>query len=106
MGYNLIALKPFSFEATIEGVRPVSEPVVSANAPTLEASCRIVAERFRLTPRETEVCALLARGRNAQAIQEKLVVSRNTVKTHVKNVYGKLGVHSQQELIDLVEGMR
>jgi DNA-binding CsgD family transcriptional regulator len=30
-------------------------------------------------------------------------VSRNTVKTHVRNVYSKLDVHSQQELIDLVE---
>ena len=106
VGYNLIVLKPFIFEATIAGVRPVSEPVVRESVPTLEASCLLVAERFRLTPRETEVCSLLARGRNAQAIQEKLVVSRNTVKTHVKNVYGKLGVHSQQELIDLVEGMR
>lgn len=28
---------------------------------------------------------------------------RNTVKTHVANIYAKLGVHSQQELIDLVE---
>ena len=31
------------------------------------------------------------------------MLSRNTVKTHVANIYGKLGVHSQQELIDLVE---
>jgi len=31
------------------------------------------------------------------------VLSRNTVKTHVQNIYAKLGVHSQQELIDLVE---
>ena len=31
-------------------------------------------------------------------------MSYNTVKTHVQRVYRKLGVHSQQELIDLVEG--
>ncbi|EJU34325.1 transcriptional regulator, LuxR domain protein [Slackia sp. CM382] len=30
-------------------------------------------------------------------------MSRNTVKTHVANIYAKLGVHSQQELIDMVE---
>ena len=35
--------------------------------------------------------------------QETLVVSYNTVKTHVSHVYAKLGVHSQQELIDVVE---
>ena len=36
-------------------------------------------------------------------IRDMLVLSRNTVKTHVQNIYAKLGVHSQQELIDLVE---
>lgn len=36
-------------------------------------------------------------------IQEELTLTRNTVKTYIKRIYGKLGVHSQQELIDLVE---
>lgn len=35
--------------------------------------------------------------------QETLVVSYNTVKTHVSHAYAKLSVHSQQELIDVVE---
>ena len=56
-----------------------------------------------LTERETEIFALLARGRNGQFIMDKFVISRNTVKTHVKHIYVKLDVHSQQELIDLVE---
>lgn len=103
VAYNLAVLKPFSFDATLERVSPVAKPIVSASAPSLDEGCAQVAKRFMLTPRETEVLSLLARGRNAQAIQEKLVVSRNTVKTHVKNVYNKLGVHSQQELIDMVE---
>ena len=30
-------------------------------------------------------------------------ISLNTARFHTKNVYAKLGVHSQQELIDLVE---
>ena len=34
----------------------------------------------------------------------KVVISRNTTKSHIKNIYGKLDVHSHQELIDLVEG--
>ena len=48
--------------------------------------------------------ALLAHGRNAAYIQESLTISRNTVKSYVARVYGKLGVHSHQELIDMVEG--
>ena len=45
----------------------------------------------------------LACGRDRAFIQERLVVSRNTVKAHVKHVYAKLGIHSHQELIALVE---
>ena len=66
--------------------------------------CAAIAEEFSLTPREAEVFAMLARGRDRAYIEEALVVSRNTVKAHVKHVYAKLGIHSHQELLDLVEG--
>lgn len=69
----------------------------------LTASCDGMAQKYHLTPREREVLGMLAHGRNAPYIQEKLVLSRNTIKTHVQNIYAKLGVHSQQELIDSVE---
>ena len=39
-------------------------------------------------------------------IREKLVISLNTARFHTKNIYVKLGVHSQQELIDVVEGFK
>lgn len=58
---------------------------------------------YRLTNRETDVLRLLARGRTSPFIQEELVLSRNTVKTHVRHIYTKLDVHSQQELISRVE---
>ena len=70
---------------------------------SLEERCRRLAEDACLTEREREVFLLLVHGRNARYIQETLVVSYNTVKTHVSHVYAKLGVHSHQELIDLVE---
>lgn len=105
---NLTVFKPFSFQATIEGVRPTSAVAsVEEHAPEsagLEERCAAVAHDKKLTPRETEIFTMLAHGRNVPFIQEKLVVSRNTVKTHVSNIYGKLGVHSQQELINLAEG--
>lgn len=47
--------------------------------------------------------ALLARGRNRKHISEELVVSEETVKSHASSLYHKLGVHTQQELLDLVE---
>lgn len=62
-----------------------------------------VVKTYQLTPREEDILKYLARGRNAAYIQEKLVVSPHTVKSHVYNIYKKLGVHSQQQLIDLVD---
>lgn len=105
VGYALVGLKDFSFRTVAEGVVPVEEPTVVAESPEdlFQARCERIAEEYRLTPREIEVFAMLARGRNREYIQEKLVVSRNTVKAHVRHVYEKLGIHSHQELIDLVE---
>lgn len=106
VGYALIGLQDFSFASAIEGVVPaVEEAAAEAKTPEEEFDerCAALAERFGLSPREREVFSMLARGRNREYIQEQLVVSRNTVKAHVKHVYAKLGIHTHQELIDLVE---
>jgi|GEM_PF-4707561 len=66
--------------------------------------CRIVAERYGLSERESEILVYFAKGRNSAYIQEKLFLSKNTVNSHRKHIYTKLGVHSNQELIDLVQG--
>lgn len=68
-----------------------------------DARCQRIASRHGLTEREAEILAFLARGRNGRFLMDHYVVSRNTVKSHIKHIYAKLGVHSQQELIDLVE---
>ena len=69
-------------------------------------ACRKLSSSCKLTPRETEVLELLARGRNAKSIEKALVLSNSTVKTHIRHVYEKVGVHSHQELIDLVETLK
>jgi DNA-binding CsgD family transcriptional regulator len=62
-----------------------------------------VAEAYQLSRRETEVFMLLAKGRNADYIQKKLVISLHTAKSHISNIYQKLSVHSIQEMLDLIE---
>lgn len=69
----------------------------------LELRCERVAQRYKLSAREAQVLLLLARGRNAQHIGEKLVISVNTARTHIYHIYQKMGVSTQQELITLVE---
>lgn len=50
-----------------------------------------------LTRRETEVLRLLARGRSNKEIAVDLSIAEKTVKTHVSNVLGKLGVSSRTQ---------
>lgn len=57
--------------------------------------------RGTLTPRETEVLQLLADGHNGQAIAERLVISSDTVQTHVRNLLGKLDASSRLEAVTL-----
>ena len=55
------------------------------------------------TAREAEVFALLVQGKTKRSISREVVLSENTVKTHIGKIYRKLGIHSQQELIHFVE---
>ncbi len=57
-----------------------------------------------LTRRETQVLASLAVGLGTHRIASALFISRHTVRTHVKNVLAKVGVHSREELDDMVAG--
>lgn len=56
----------------------------------------------RLTRRERQVLAHLAEGLTRASIATRLNVSPNTVRTHVRNILAKLGVHSTPEAVALV----
>ena len=70
---------------------------------TFEQTCLLLAEKWGLTKRESEIVELLVKGRDRQTIAEKLFISEGTVKVHTRNIYQKMGIHSKQDLIDLVE---
>jgi ATP/maltotriose-dependent transcriptional regulator MalT len=55
----------------------------------------------RLTQRERDVLERLAGPDTISGIADEMFLSDNTVKTHVKNLYTKLGVVSRQEAVDL-----
>lgn len=74
-----------------------------AESPTdREWACELIAEDFKLTGREKDVLMLLSTGKTRAEIAEQLVVTPNTVKTHIRNLYTKLGVHSNDELMKMI----
>ena len=52
-----------------------------------------------LTDRELDVLRLIAAGLSRQEIASELFVSINTIKTHARNIYQKLGVNSQMQAV-------
>lgn len=64
--------------------------------------CDEIAATNKLTPRETEVLHLLAKGYNADSISKELNIAKPTTKTHIQHIYQKLTINSQQALIALI----
>jgi DNA-binding NarL/FixJ family response regulator len=62
--------------------------------------------RSRLTCREWEVIDLLAADTSTQQIADQLVLSADTVYSHIKSVLRKLGVHSREDAIIAAEALR
>ena len=54
---------------------------------------------FSLTPRESEVLRLVARGCGNKAVARELGITVSTVMTHLKNIYRKLGVEDRAQVI-------
>ena len=87
-------------------LRIVASKVFSGQSPSGEpgpSMVDVVAKEYGLTAREADVLEELFNGRTAPYVARNLSISINTVRSHVKRVYAKLSVHSQQELIDLIE---
>ncbi len=52
-----------------------------------------------LSERELAVLRLISEGLSNQEIADRLVVALSTVKTHINNIYGKLGVESRTQAL-------
>lgn len=68
--------------------------------------CRQATVSYDITPREFDVVVYTYRGYSAKKIAETLLVSESTVKAHLSHCYRKLGIHTKQELITLIDSYR
>ena len=81
-------------------ISPMMASKLFANVRQLLRHRDIVAgRRPTLTGREVEVLQLVAQGMTSREIGEKLFISENTVKNHVRNILDKLGLHSRSEAV-------
>ncbi|WP_455163691.1 response regulator transcription factor, partial [Slackia exigua] len=60
-----------------------------------------IGDAFRLSPREREILGYIGRGHSSVYIAKTLVISENTVYTHVRNIYRKTGAGSREELLEM-----
>ena len=97
-GYLLKGLRP---EKLVRGITEVHE----GGAPMSSNIARMVVDSFKLNPQETlssresEVIQLLCDGDNYKTVAEKLFISSNTVKRHIRNIYTKMQVSSRGEMV-------
>ena len=81
------------------------EEIVRGGAPMSSKIARMVIDNFHVNPnspltkRETEILQLISEGKTYTQISEKLFISKETAKTHIKNIYSKLQVNSKSEAI-------
>ncbi len=94
-------LKESKTERILDAIREVRR----GGAPMSPEIARRVVESFRrakespLSPRETEVLALLCQGRSYGDAARALFVSEETIHFHIKNIYRKLEVHSKSAAV-------
>lgn len=71
----------------------------------ISSACERLSAEKGLTARETEILGYLALGRSLPYISSELYISNGTARTHARNIYKKLNVHSRQELLDALYRM-
>ncbi|MCU4185682.1 response regulator transcription factor [Acidiferrimicrobium sp. IK] len=110
-GANGYLLKEISVEEVAEAIRAVvqgqsliSPSMASKLLNEFNALAKKAAQREQfptpvLTARELEVLKLVARGMSNKEVADRLFISENTVKNHVRNILEKLHLHSRMEAV-------
>lgn len=105
-GANGYVLKNAEIQTIIQSISEVSR----GGSPMSRSIARKVIESFHsqdlkdikydLSKRESEILNLLSKGYRYKEIAAKLFISTETVRTHIRNIYGKLQVQSRTEALN------
>ena len=95
--------KNIELDYLLESIREVKR----GGAPMSTNIARMVVGSFQknpitpLTNRETEVLDYLSRGKSYKMIADELFIDKETVRSHIKNIYKKLEVHCKADAIEI-----
>ncbi len=110
LGIDDYLTKPFSASEFLARIKNILEnrikilrefKSVAESSELVDVS--ILSKKYDLSEREVEVMELLKKRLTNAQIGEQLFISTNTVKFHIKNLYGKLGVTSRSEVLEKME---
>jgi len=102
-GYLLKKTPPVRILQAIEeaaaGGMPMTPFVARQAVEMLKRHVPSQLEMVHFTPRESEILALLTNGLNYSMIGDRLFISLDTVRNHIRHIYEKLHVHTKTEAV-------
>jgi DNA-binding CsgD family transcriptional regulator len=85
---------------------PVMQPDPVNRSPSLAEMVNVLARKHDISGRRLEVLHLLVKGRTGARIEQELYMSRGTVNTHMMRLYQILGIHTRQDLLDMLDTIK
>jgi len=99
IGYLLKDMGAADLRRAVKAAAAGQVQIAPDAATRLAQEIRAPADEVALTPRETEILRLLAQGRSNKEIAQALKIGDGTVKTHLSNIFAKLGVTSRTQAV-------
>lgn len=88
-----------SLKDCLEGGSPMTPSIAKKVLSLFKKHVTVKNDAFQLTQRETEILNLLVDGFDNQVIAEKLFISIETVRNHIRHIYDKLQVHTKSQAV-------
>jgi DNA-binding CsgD family transcriptional regulator len=79
--------------------------ILTPVAKNIETSSSIIRGLFDLTATEAKITKKISDGTTIDQIAETMKVSKETIRTHLKNIFSKTGVNRQSQLVALIAGI-
>lgn len=102
-GYMLKKTPPakllLAIEEAVSGGMPMTPMIARQVVEMFKKQVPPEQENYSLTPREQEILDQLVEGLNYNMIAERLFISLDTVRNHIRHVYEKLHVHSKSQAV-------